>query len=136
MSTPERSELRNVFFEIWRKHRAALPIEPLEAQLLAVILEHPEYHAMLEQPDEYASKDFGTENPFLHMSLHLSLREQISTNRPAGIKQEYERLLAELNNPLAAEHKMIDCLAEILWQAQAEGKLPAEEIYLQRLQAL
>jgi hypothetical protein len=136
MSTPERSELRNVFFDIWRKHRAQQPIEPLEAQLLAVILEHPEYHTLLEQPEHYATVDFGDANPFLHMSLHLSIREQISTNRPAGIQQEYERLLAGLKNPLAVEHKMMDCLEEILWQAQRDGVLPAEEIYLQRLQAL
>jgi hypothetical protein len=133
MFSQERDQLRKVFFDACRKHENKLPLEPLEAQVLDVILMHPEYHFYLTNQEAYQSKDFTEGNPFLHMSLHISVREQISTNRPAGITLIYEKLCQRFGDTHLAEHHMADCLAEIIWQAQRDGTPPDEKNYLHRL---
>jgi hypothetical protein len=133
MFSQERDQLRKVFFDAWRKHEDKLPLEPLEAQVVDVILMHPEYHFYLANQEAYQEKDFSEGNPFLHMSLHISVREQVSTNRPAGITMIYEKLCQKLGDKHLAEHHMMDCLAEILWQAQRDGTPPDENKYLGRL---
>jgi hypothetical protein len=129
MFSTERDQLRKLFFESWRKYNEQLPLEPLEMQLIDIILLHPEYHTMLSNPD-HALKDFDEANPFLHMSLHLALREQIQTNRPAGIQAIHQALCIKLQDKHLAEHRMMDCLADILWQAQQTGQMPDEQTYL------
>lgn len=131
-----REELRRRYVEAWRRHREGLPLEPLDAQIADVIALHPEYHALLEAPDAL-SRDFtveeGVVNPFLHMGLHLGVREQVGTNRPAGITQLHARLVHRLGDPHEAEHRMVDVLAETLWEAQRAGRAPDEQMYLERL---
>jgi hypothetical protein len=133
----DRAELRKMYADAWQKHTADLPMSALESQIAAVIAEHPEYHAAIS---ENLDKDYNVEgaetNPYLHMGLHLGIREQIATNRPAGIRAVFEKLAAKSGDPHAAEHRMIDCLAETLWEAQRAQRPPDERRYLESLQQL
>lgn len=135
-----REQMRRMYLEAWRKFSARMPLEPLEAQLAAVIAEHPEYVAWLEAGEGALSAEFtpegGRENPFLHMGLHLAIREQVATNRPAGIAEIHGKLSARLGNAHAAEHAMLEPLAEALWEAQRQGRMPDEQAYLERLRKL
>jgi hypothetical protein len=112
----------------------------LEAQLAAVIAEHPEYIAWLESGEGALSAEFtpegGQENPFLHMGLHLAIREQVATNRPAGIAAIHQKLAGRLGGAHAAEHAMLEPLAETIWEAQRQGQVPDEQVYLERLKKL
>ena len=129
-----------MYLEAWRKFTARAPLEPLEAQLAAVIAEHPEYITWLESGESPLSAEFtpegGRENPFLHMGLHLAIREQVATNRPAGIAEIHQKLSARLGNAHTAEHAMLEPLAETLWEAQRQGRMPDEQAYLERLRQL
>jgi hypothetical protein len=131
-----RDALRAAYREAWRKWRERLPLQALEAQIAEVIAEHPEYHALLAS-DDALLQDFpvraGSENPFLHMGLHLALREQLATDRPLGISAIGSRLAARLASGHAAEHRMIEVLAEVLWQAQRAGHAADDALYLERL---
>ncbi|MFO7326425.1 MAG: DUF1841 family protein [Pseudomonadota bacterium] len=134
-----REELRRRYVEAWRRHREGLPLEPLDAQVADVVALHPEYHALLEAPDAL-TRDFTVEqgqvNPFLHMGLHLGVREQVATNRPAGITEVHRHLSQRLGSTHEAEHRMVDVLAETLWEAQRSGRAPDEAAYLDRLRRL
>jgi hypothetical protein len=132
-----RDQLRRVYIEAWRKRREGLPIEPLEAQVADVIALHPEYHAALESGDDALDRDYtpegGQSNPFLHMGLHLAVRDQIATDRPAGIRKAFQTVAAHLGSEHEAEHRIIECLAEAMWEAQRSGRPPDEAAYLQRV---
>jgi uncharacterized protein DUF1841 len=134
----ERDELRRRYVEAWRRRLAGLPLEPLDAAIADVIELHPEYQALLESPENLQRAftiDGGETNPFLHMGLHLALREQLATSRPQGIVAIHGRLRRKLGEH-AAEHAMIEVLAATLWEAQRAGRAPDEGAYLQRLQSL
>jgi len=135
-----RDELRRIYLEAWRKRSAGAPLEPLEAQIAAVIEEHPHYVPWLEAGEEALTADFapeaGRENPFLHMALHLAIREQVATDRPAGIARVHRKLARGLGGSHAAEHAMMESLAETLWEAQHGGAAPDEAGYLRRLESL
>jgi hypothetical protein len=132
-----RDQLRRVYIEAWRKRREGLPTEPLEAQVADVIALHPEYHAALEGSDDALDRDYtpagGQSNPFLHMGLHLAVRDQIATDRPAGIRKAFQTVAAHLGSEHEAEHRIIECLAEAMWEAQRSGRPPDEAAYLQRV---
>jgi hypothetical protein len=132
-----RDALRGRYVDAWRRHRAGLPLEPLDAQIVDVIAEHPEYHALLAR-EGAVPNDFPAEstNPFLHMSLHLALREQVSTNRPTGIAAIHHQLSRRFGSAHAAEHRMMEVLAAALWEAQRRGAPGDEETYLERLRQL
>ena len=133
------SDTRKIFFESWGKYIAKKPLEPVEQQIVEVIKDHPEYHQMLEQKanDERAYfPELGETNPFLHMGLHIAIREQVSTNRPAGITAVYQQLVRQKTSNLEAEHAMMECLAESLWQAQRSNSMPSEAEYLACCQKL
>lgn len=136
MEKINREKLRVVFFEAWQKHQKKMPLTPLEIQLVDIILIHPEYYQLLNQEENYLSMDFDETNPFLHLSLHLSVREQTTTNRPSGITSIYQSLVLKSDDPHKAEHQIMDCLAEILWSAQQTGKTPDELYYLECLRNL
>jgi hypothetical protein len=134
-----RDELRRRYVNAWQRRRDGLPLEPLDAQIADVIALHPEYHAMLDAPDatqESFTVEQGRGNPFLHMGLHLAIREQVGTRRPAGIESVHLRLARKLGDVHAAEHRMIEVLAETLWEAQRAGAAPDEQRYLERLRLL
>jgi len=135
----DRNTLRKFYQDSWQKSQQGLPISTLEQQVVTVIAEHPEYHKAI-LTDHAAQKDWAVEsgdtNPFLHLGMHLALREQISTNRPEGIARCYHELCLKTQEPLEAEHRMMDCLGEAIWKAQRNQTAPDEAQYLACLQAL
>ena len=134
----DRGELRKMYADAWKKRLDGKPLSPLETQIADVIAEHPEYHDAIVDDNlerEY-TPDGGQTNPFLHMGLHLGLREQVATNRPHGIAGIFEALATRLGDPHDAEHRMIECLAETLWEAQSQNHAPDEQRYLERLRQL
>ena len=139
-SGQNREQLRQMYLDAWRKYTANQRLEPLQAQLAAVIAEHPEYIPLLESGRDALAADYtpeaGRENPFLHMGLHLAIREQVATNRPAGIAQIHQALCQRLGDPHAAEHTMLEALGETLWESQRSGQAPNEQRYLERLRSL
>ncbi|HSN52852.1 MAG TPA: DUF1841 family protein [Woeseiaceae bacterium] len=134
----DRRELRKMYLDAWQKHVAGRPMSPLEAQIADVVAEHPEYHDALTGGDldrDYTPEG-GRANPFLHMGLHLGIREQVATDRPAGVAAIHRRLAARDGDRHVAEHRMIECLAETLWEAQGANHAPDEALYLERLRRL
>ena len=137
MLEPSREQARAFFFETWRKYRAGEPLSGLEAMALELILLHPEYHAVLEQSERTREREYlpelGETNPFLHLSLHLALEEQLSIDQPPGIAERFAALLARHGERHAALHAALDCLAEMVWRAQRERLPPDGAAYLECL---
>ncbi|HEX4928725.1 MAG TPA: DUF1841 family protein [Burkholderiales bacterium] len=134
MFDPSREQVRDTFFETWRKYRAGEPLAGIEALAIDAVLAHPEYHDLLSQPERYRAKDYSDEsNPFLHMSLHLALEEQLSIDQPPGIAARFARLAARFGDRHAAMHEAIECLAETLWRAQRDSAPPDGAAYLECL---
>jgi hypothetical protein len=134
-----REQLRSSYAEAWRKHVARIPLTPLESLIAEVIGHHPEYQSLVG--DAEAAQAFepsagsAAENPFLHMGLHLAVREQLSIDRPPGVRQVREALAARLGDAHDAEHVLMEALAETLWEAQRGGQPPDERRYLDRARA-
>jgi len=128
-----RSSLRDFYIKCWQKKLTNLALEPLEQQIVNVIIEHPEYQHSLSPNSKSIDKDYSAElgevNPFLHMGLHLAIREQVDTNRPIGILNVF-KLLKEKHGIEKAEHLIMDCLIESMWQSQQNGIPPDEHVYL------
>ena len=134
----DRTELRQMYAEAWRKAQGAEVLSPLEAQIAEVIEDHPEYQAALADEDldaSFAPPD-GRTNPFLHMGLHLAIRDQVATDRPPGISKIFQELVIKYSNLHETEHRMLDCLAETLWEAQNRNAPPDEQKYLERLRKI
>jgi uncharacterized protein DUF1841 len=130
-----RDELRRSYADAWRKHLERAPLTPLESLIADVIALHPEYQVLMRDAD--AARDFESgggpaENPFLHMGLHLAVREQISIDRPPGVRELERALAVRLGDRHAAEHALMESLAETLWEAQRSGRAPDEREYLER----
>jgi DNA-directed RNA polymerase specialized sigma54-like protein len=135
MFTPSQQDVRHFFCETWRKWRDHLPMTPLETMAADWIALHPEYHQDLADEDK-ALATIGTPDPagigspFLHLSLHLSISEQLSINQPHGIKQAFELLAAHHTDTHEAHHDMMECLGEILWHSQQSSLPPNGRAYL------
>ena len=127
-----------MYADAWKKRTEGLPMSPLEIQIADVIAEHPEYHDVIS--GDALERDYlpegGQSNPFLHMGLHLALREQVATDRPPGIAEVYRQLLAGSGDGHTTEHRMVEVLAETLWEAQSHGRAPDEGQYLDKLRRL
>ncbi len=138
MFNPSRDEARRFFFDTWAKYRRGAALTALEQVALQVIGLHPEYHALLDAPERHLDRDYlpenGNINPFLHLSLHLAIEEQLSIDQPAGIRASYQRLLQKTESEHDARHEMLECLGETLWQAQRTGAAPDQKIYLECLE--
>ncbi len=132
----DRNQLRQMYKTAWEKSLQKQSMSALEIQIADVIREHPEYHNFVTQLEQDFLPELGQTNPFLHMGLHLGLREQISTNRPAGISEIYQQLIQQFASPHEAEHRMIDCLAEAMWSSQQNNLPPDEARYLNCLKQL
>lgn len=130
----DRNQIRRFYCEVWRKYRDGLPMEPLEDLIASVIADHPEYHPLLEDPDKSLERDYlpetGESNPFLHMGMHIAIQEQLGTDRPAGILKLYQSALTRFGDAHELEHRMMECLAEMIWQAQRHGTEPDQAAYL------
>lgn len=137
--TQDRTRMREMFFNAWSKHLNKEHLEPMEKQVVTLLEEHPEYHQLVENRnaiDADFTAEHGTLNPFLHLSLHLALREQVGTDRPKGIATLTRSLLIKHGDGHAVEHLMIECLGEFLWDAQRAGREPNELAYLEKLKEL
>ena len=134
----DRNELRQMYFDAWRKSKTGALLSPLEAQIATVIEDHPEYQELMTEgkTDASYSPEGGQTNPFLHMGLHLAIREQVATDRPPGIAALFNALLVKTGDAHDAEHKALECLAETLWEAQRANAMPDENAYLERLRRL
>ncbi len=135
----DRHDIRQQFFLIWKKFNDKHPLDPMENRIADVIKLHPEYHSLLEDSamlDNDYTPEMGQTNPFLHMGMHIALHEQLSTNRPAGIKEVYEKLQSKTKDMHETEHHMMDCLGEAMWQAQRNNTMPDEAGYLLCLKKL
>ena len=137
----DRDSMRRFYQETWRKAASGTPLEPMEQLVAGVIADHPEYQPLLAPDNEavlardYLPED-GQTNPFLHMGLHIALREQLAADRPAGIRAQIERLSHHLGDRLEAEHRLMEPLGETLWEAQRNGTPPDEATYLERVRRL
>ncbi len=134
-----RDQIRQIYLDVWQKMQNQKLLEPMEAIIADIIQLHPEYHKMLTKGEDARNKDFlpeqGETNPFLHMGMHIALREQASTDRPVGFKVIYQKLLVKQGQH-DAEHAMMECLAEALWHSQ-KNNMPFDEIaYIESLKAL
>ncbi|MEZ5611958.1 MAG: DUF1841 family protein [Rhodocyclaceae bacterium] len=136
MFDPSRDQARQFFIETWRKHRAQEVLTPLEHITADLLLQHPEYHPLLEDPDS-VSRDFTPEdgqiNPFLHLSLHLAIEEQLSIDQPPGIRPAFATLQLRLGDRHEAMHQVLECLGETIWEAQQGGKPLDGAAYLERI---
>ncbi|MDH5355663.1 MAG: DUF1841 family protein [Gammaproteobacteria bacterium] len=134
-----RDEVRQIYLDVWQKMQAQQILEPMQAVIADIIQLHPEYHPFLKKTDEALSKDFipedGDTNPFLHMGMHIALREQASTDRPAGFKKIHQRLTGK-HGVHDAEHMMMECLAEALWHSQKDNLPFDEQAYMRHLKSL
>ncbi len=130
----DRGELRRAYFTAWRKHQLGEPLEPLEQLLAKVVGEHPEYQSVVANPGGSIHRDWlpemGESNPFLHMGLHIAIQEQLTTDRPDGIRKSYQAILRRCGDAHDAEHRIMECLAESLWQSQRSGQAPDHLAYL------
>ncbi len=134
MFTPSRREAREFLFLTWKKYQYNQILTQIENVALQVMLLHPEYHAALSQAEKYLERDylpeFGETNPFLHMSMHLAIEEQLSIDQPHGILAAFNTLRSKLESEHDAKHRIMDCLGETLWQAQRSGQPPDTALYL------
>jgi len=136
----DRNQLRQMYLDAWRKQRNGEPLQPLEAMIADVVAQHPEYHPLLEKGDEALAKDFmpelGESNPFMHMGMHIAIREQLATDRPAGIRAAHQALLGRVGDAHEVDHQVMECLGRALWEAQRNNSAPDEAQYLRCVQAL
>lgn len=134
MFNPSREQVRDTFFGAWRKYRAGEPLVGIETIAVDVMLAHPEYHAILDKPERYRDKDYVAEgNPFLHMSLHMALEEQLSIDQPPGIAARFAVLVQRHGERHEALHEALECLAETVWRAQRDNSPPDAAAYLECL---
>ena len=134
MFNPSRDEARAFLIDAWAKRRSQQPLTALESIAADLIALHPEYHATLEHPERHAERDYAPEsgdiNPFLHLSLHLAVAEQLAIDQPPGIRAHFERLRTARGDEHAALHAVLECLGEVIWSAQRLGKPPDASLYL------
>jgi hypothetical protein len=133
--SPTRDEVRHFFCEAWRKWQSREPLTQLETLATDWIIEHPEYHGDLDSTAQAATARYpiesGRTNPFLHLSMHLSIAEQLQIDQPAGIRAVFEHLRQRLGSTHEAAHQVMECLGEVLWKAQRDRSPPDGEAYLE-----
>ncbi|MCK4742448.1 MAG: DUF1841 family protein [Sulfuriflexus sp.] len=136
----DRDQTRQVFINAWQKQQDNKPLEPLEEIIVTIISQHPEYQKQLTDTDKALGAEYlpenGETNPFLHMGMHIAIHEQLSTDRPSGIAGVFQQLVMQAGDAHHAEHQVMDCLGEMLWQAQRDQKMPDEQAYLGCLRKL
>ncbi len=141
MFNPSQEDVRRYFCDAYSKSQAGQPLEPLQALAAQWIAEHPEYHTDLANADAAVSAVYATEptplqagNPFLHLSMHLSISEQCSIDQPRGIRQAVELLGRKRDSLHAAHHAAMDCLGTMLWESQRAGRPPDGQAYVDCVQ--
>lgn len=140
MYSPSQQDVRRFFCEVWERTRQGLPLDPMQTRAAEWLSQHPEYDGDFSDVQQaleavYTVED-GRTNPFLHLSMHLSLAEQVAIDQPKGIRQACERLSARLGSLHEAHHRMMECLGEMVWESQRSGLPPDGLRYLERVQRL
>lgn len=135
MFNASRDDLRRAYLSAWTKANTGEPLDAVEQQIVEVARAHPEYHALLEQGEEALGREWlpegGEGNPFLHMALHIALHEQVSADRPPGIRALYRAMVEHcLGDVHDAEHRILECLAEEIWKVQRHGREFRPKAYL------
>jgi Domain of unknown function (DUF1841) len=137
MFQPSQQDVRRFFCEIYRKDRDHLPLDPIEAKAVTWVREHPEYHADLGDLESALAAMFSVEegrtNPFLHLSMHLSIEEQCSIDQPIGIRQAVQLLATRLGSQHRAHHEVMECLGDMIWASQRSGRPPDGQAYLEAI---
>lgn len=139
MFQPSQADVRRFFCGVYDKLVRQTPMEPIERLVAGWIEQHPEYHATLADLDQ-ALADMeqiqdGHENPFLHLSMHLSVSEQCSIDQPPGIRQAVELLAARRDSLHIAHHEVMDCLGRMIWESQRNGRPPDGASYIAAVRA-
>lgn len=138
MFNPTRDEARLFLFESWRKRQAGELLTPLEDLTAQLIGKHPEYQALFDDPERNQDRDYAPDgnvvNPFLHLMMHLTIEEQISIGQPQGIREQFARLTEKYESEHEAQHAIMDCLGEMIWQAQRNKTPPDPAVYLNCLE--
>jgi Domain of unknown function (DUF1841) len=134
MFAPSQHDVRRFFCETHHKQRLAMPLTPMESLAAQWIAEHPEHHADLDDVDAALAAEYtvegGRSNPFLHLSMHLTITEQVAIDQPRGIKQAFDLLRARLGSVHEAQHQVMECLGDMIWTAQRSGSPPDGHAYL------
>ena len=126
----DRKQQREFLAKSWQKYTTNKTLDPLEEQLASIIITHPEYHELIENIEsEYFPKQ-GEINPFLHINLHLALRDQLSINQPKGIKEVHQKLIDQYKDPHVVEHLMMECIVEMIYISQKNNTTMDQESYL------
>ncbi len=134
MFNPSQADVRNFFFDVFEKINLKKELTDLEKIAFSIIIEHKEYHSILQNRDKYSNYqwtvEMGETNPFLHLSMHMTIIEQLSIDQPFGIKAFYTELCNKFKHEHRATHELMDCLGEMLWVAQSNQQMPDAQIYL------
>ena len=137
MFNPTRDQSRDFLFDVWAKHLAGAQLSALESLALSIVVEHPEYHAVLADRERYRDREWrpegGETNPFLHLAMHLAIEEQLSIDQPPGIRAAVEALARRRDSAHDARHDVMECLAEVIWQVQRHGAAFDNASYLECL---
>jgi hypothetical protein len=137
---PTREEVRRFFCDTWKKRSDNQVLAPMEMIAGDWMQEHPEYHDLLSDPEKSLEQDYTPEreetNPFLHLSMHLSISEQISVDQPPGIRAIAEKLSKKIGSDHEAQHAIMECLGQVMWESQREGGQLQPEKYLEALKKL
>jgi len=134
MFTPSQHDVRRFFCDTWRKEQSGEILTPLEMIARAWIVQHPEYHGDLHDVEAALAADYSVErgqaNPFLHLSMHLSIAEQVSIDQPPGIRAAFVALAQRLGSEHEAHHQIMECLGEMIWTSQRSGLPPDGAAYI------
>ena len=138
MFTPSQADVRRFFCSVYAKAQSNIPLEAIETIASQWLAEHPEYHADFTDAEAALEKMYdiesGKTNPFLHLSMHLSISEQCSIDQPRGIRQAVELLTAKRDSLHDAHHEAMDCLGQMVWESQRAGKQPDGAAYIDCVQ--
>ena len=139
MFQPSQHDVRRFFCETWRRQREGAPLDAMQAQAASWVIEHPEYHAELADLDAALAANYrvedGRSNPFLHLSMHLSITEQVAIDQPTGIRQAVQLLAARRGSLHEAHHEVMECLGEMIWASQRSGLPPDGPAYIDAVRA-
>ena len=137
---PSREEVRKFFCDAWSKHQASGILTPMESIAARWMVEHPEYHALLNNPQQALEAEYtpekGQTNPFLHLSMHMSITEQVQIDQPSGIREASRQLTIKLDSEHEAQHRIMECLGQVLWSAQRDGTPPDMVTYVELIKRL
>jgi hypothetical protein len=132
----DRKKQREFLANSWQKYTSNKTLEPLEQQLVSVIKIHPEYHNLIGNIDSEYLPEQGGVNPFLHINLHLALRDQLSINQPKGVKEVHQKLIDQYKDPHVVEHLMMECIAEMIYISQKNNTTMDQESFLNCITSL